>query len=55
MKQILKGGDEFDCTSKARKRGYLKPRAGTWKAIKRKMNRRYRKEGKQECQSIDEE
>lgn len=46
MKQILKGGDEYDCTSKARRRGWLIRRPGVWKRIKRKMNKRFRKEGK---------
>jgi len=46
MKQKLKGGDEYDCVSRWRKRGYLNRRTGVWKLVKRGMNKRFRKEGK---------
>jgi hypothetical protein len=46
VKQILKGGDEFDCVCNWRKKGYIKAPAGVWKRIKRRMNKRFRKEGK---------
>lgn len=48
MKQKLKGGDEYDCATGWRK--YLSSRAGKWKSIKRKMNKRFRKEAKQEIE-----
>jgi hypothetical protein len=44
MKQTLKGGDEFDCVSRWRKKGYLNRRPGFWKMVKRKMNKRFRKQ-----------
>lgn len=46
MKQKTKGASEFDLLSKARKKGYLTAKPGTWKALKRKMSRRFRKEGR---------
>ncbi|MCP4377706.1 MAG: hypothetical protein GY794_16210 [bacterium] len=52
MKQILKGGDEYDCTSKWRNRGWLGKRAGVWKRIKRKMNKRFRKRGKVDVREV---
>tara|TARA_B110000908_G_scaffold101879_1_gene120085 strand:+ start:496 stop:723 length:228 start_codon:yes stop_codon:yes gene_type:complete len=49
MKQVLKGGDEFDCVSnKYRSKFINNVRTGVWKSIKRKMNKRFRKEGKAE-------
>jgi hypothetical protein len=48
MKQVTKGGDEWDCKSSARKKGYITARPGFWKSIKRRMNKRHRKEGKQQ-------
>ena len=55
MKQTLKNTDENICVSQKMRREYASPRTGIWKSIKSKMNRRHRKEGKQECQLIDEE
>jgi hypothetical protein len=50
MKQVLKGGDEFDCVSSVyRSKLISNTRTGVWKAIKRKMNKRFRKEGKAEA------
>ena len=43
MKQKLKGGDEWDCIYS---RKYHNPPSGGWKAIKQKMNKRFRKDGK---------
>lgn len=49
MRQVLKGGDEFDCVSKKyRSRLIANVRTGVWKSVKRKMNKRFRKEGKRE-------
>ena len=45
-KQKLKGGDEFDVTGSWRKLYCYLQRAGVAKAIKKKMNRRARKEAK---------
>ena len=47
MKQILTDGDEYDCVSK-RCRRCTEKRAGHWKKIKRKMNKRFRKQCKQQ-------
>ena len=44
MKQELKNGDEYDCVSFWRKHGIILKKAGFWKKIKRKMNKRFRKE-----------
>ena len=55
MKQTLITTDEFICVSRKARKEYAKPRTGIWKRIKSKMNRRYRKQGKLECQAIDEE
>ncbi len=55
MKQILKGSDEHICVSKKARKEYATRRTGIWKCIKSKMNRRHRKQGKQECRVIDEE
>lgn len=57
MKQVLSGGDEFDCVSKRyrRYRQGLNNRSGYWKKIKRKMNKRFRKEGKPTQQPEDTE
>lgn len=47
MKRIkLKGGDEFDVFSKARRVIIPLSRSGVCKAIKRKYNKRFRKAGK---------
>ena len=49
MKQVLKGGDEVDCVSSVYRSKLVKnTRTGVWKLIKRKMNKRFRKEGKTE-------
>ena len=47
MKQTLNSGDEYDCVSK-RFRGDLSSnkRPGVWKRIKRKLNKRFRKDSK---------
>lgn len=52
MKQTLKGGFEYDWTSTWRKKGILKFGSGVGKYIKRKMNKRYRKEGKDETRDF---
>ena len=46
MKQKLKGGEEYDCVSKWRKKKIISRKSGIWKKAKQKMNRRFRKEGK---------
>ena len=43
MKQKTKSGDEVDCVSRFRN---IIGRRGGWKDIKRKMNKRFRKDGK---------
>ena len=48
MKQVLKGASEYDCASKVARSVTNAPKHG-WKIIKRKMNKRHRKEGKQQC------
>jgi len=45
MKQKLKGGDEYDAIGS---RQWYHWRPGTLKKIKRRINKRFRKEGKQE-------
>jgi hypothetical protein len=42
MKRETKSGIERDCASRKARR-ILGPKAGVWKAVKRQMNRRYRK------------
>jgi hypothetical protein len=54
MKQTTKGGDEYDLLSKARKRGVITMKAGGWKYIKSKMNRRFRRESKVELKTTEE-
>ena len=51
MKQKLKGGAEWDWTSKRWRAMlcYLANSTGVGKKIKRGMNKRVRKEGKNEC------
>lgn len=44
MKIKLKGGDEYDLVSKWRKRGLITRKAGGWKYIKNRINRRIRRE-----------
>ena len=46
-KQKLKDGDEYDCAS-TRSRALLSFRPGQTKSIKRKMNKRWRKEAKKD-------
>ena len=47
MKQTLKDGDEYDCVSKYfRTNLSSNNRPGMWKKVKRKLNKRFRKEGK---------
>ena len=48
MKQKLKGGFEYDCVTGWRK--FLSSNAGKWKYVKRKLNKRFRKEGKQDIE-----
>jgi len=43
LKQKLKSGDEYDCVSKNYRSMISNVRAGVWKKIKRKMNKRFRK------------
>lgn len=50
-KQVPKGGDEYDCISRWRRWGYLGKRAGKWTPIKRRMNKRFRKEWQKECKA----
>ena len=45
-KQTLKGGDEYDVVSRWRKLYCYLQRAGVAKSIKKKMNKRDRKEAK---------
>ena len=52
MKQKLKGGAEWDWVGSCRKfYCYLKNTTGVGKKIKRGMNKRIRKEGKDECKT----
>ena len=46
MKQKLKDGYEVDLLSQARKDLILTHKAGVWKTIKKRLNKRSRKEGK---------
>ena len=49
----LKGGDEYDALTKARK--IIGWKTGTLKKIKRQYNKRFRKQGKLNNGSIEEE
>ena len=50
MKRIpLSGGDEYDALTSARKLYMYLTKPGVVKAIKKKYNKRFRKEGKKEC------
>ena len=51
----LKGGDEFDVLTKARKMYKYLERSKVAKKIKRKYNKRFRKHGKNEIQSGSQE
>lgn len=51
MKQTLKDGDEYDLKSSWRKKGWITRKAGGWKKIKQRLNKRFRKEGKQEIKN----
>ena len=53
-KQKLKGGDEFDVTGNWRKLYCYLQRAGVAKAIKKKMNRRARKEAKRKMYTSED-
>ena len=46
MKQTLKDGYEYDLVSRWRKRGIITANAGVWKSVKKRLNKRLRKEGK---------
>jgi hypothetical protein len=46
MKQRLKSGDEYECASKLYRSEYSNKPAGYWKRIKRQLNKRFRKDGK---------
>ena len=48
MKQKIKDGFEFDCVSNWRKKGIIQHKAGVWKSIKKRLNKRFRKESKHE-------
>lgn len=54
MKQKLIDGDEYDCVSRWRNLGWLGKRPGVWKRIKRKMNKRFRREGKRDIVSLED-
>ena len=51
----MKGGDEFDALTSARKFYVYLTRSGIAKAIKKKYNKRFRKIGKQEIQKGEDE
>jgi len=51
MKQKTKSGDEVDCVSRFR---HILGHRGGWKAIKRALNKRYRKESKLNLTNPDE-
>jgi len=51
-KDKLKGGAEYELTSRWRKRGYLNRRTGEWKKIKRRINKRNRKINKLKIKSL---
>lgn len=47
----LKGGDEYDALTKARKWYKYLDRSGVVKKIKRQYNKRFRKHGKEQAKS----
>lgn len=47
MKQVLKDGYEYDLVSRWRKLGIVTANSGVWKYVKKKLNKRIRKDGKQ--------
>jgi len=49
MKQKLKSGWEWDCVSRWRNNGLLRKKAGRWAYIKNQLNRRARREGREEA------
>jgi len=51
----LKGGDEYDALTKARKFYCYLTKPGVVKKIKRKYNKRFRKNGKEQIKSSREE
>jgi len=54
MKRIkMRGGDEYDALTPARKFYCYLARSGVAKKIKRGYNKRFRKEGKQEAKDYD--
>ena len=55
MKRIkMRGGDEYDALTSARKFYCYLARSGVAKKIKRGYNKRFRKVGKQEAKNYDE-
>jgi|TARA_B100001093_G_C26316985_1_gene796031 hypothetical protein len=51
----LKGGDEYDALTKARKWYKYLDRSGVVKKIKRQYNKRFRKHGKEQAKSSGKE
>ena len=51
----MKGGDEYDALTKARKWYKYLDRAGVVKKIKKQYNKRFRKHGKEQAKSSSEE
>jgi len=51
----MKGGDEYDALTKARKWYKYLDRAGVVKKIKKQYNKRFRKHGKEQAKSGSEE
>jgi len=47
MKQVLKQAEEWDLISRWRKKRIITRNAGVWKSVKKALNKRFRKEGKQ--------
>lgn len=48
MKQRLKDGYEWDLKSRWRKRGWLTHKPGVWKSVKKRLNKRFRRDWKKE-------
>jgi len=53
MKQKLKDGWEYDLVSRFRKKGWINANSKVWKSVKRRLNKRFRKEGKQDVANTD--
>lgn len=51
----MKGGDEYDALTKARKWYKYLDRSGVVKKIKRQYNKRFRKHGKEQAKSSGKE